>query len=256
MEPQQTSDTVAHFDRVALRYGRGPEILRDVSLELPAGSFHFLVGPCGAGKTSLLRLLYLRLLPSRGRVLLFGTDVGRVGRAELAALRRRIGIVFQDFRLLPQLTLLDNVALPMRIAGGDDATIRHDAIRLLERVGLKHLAHATPPALSGGQQQLAAIARAVIARPRLLIADEPTASVDGALAVRLILLFQEMNRLGTTVLIATHNERLADRFPHPRLRLEGGCIHGGITARPGSAPPDSALSSAHQRREAAAEIAL
>jgi cell division transport system ATP-binding protein len=224
MEKPQQASTIARFDQVALRYGQGPEILRDVCLELPAGSFHFLVGRSGAGKTSLLRLVYIALRPTGGRLELFGTDVGRASRAELPALRRRIGIVFQDFRLLPQLTLYDNVALPLRLAGRSEEEISRDTTQLLGRMGLNVLAQARPPSLSGGQQQLAAIARAVIARPRLLIADEPTASVDEPLALRLVRLFQELNRLGTTVLIATHNERLAKRFRQPRLRLQGGLL--------------------------------
>jgi cell division transport system ATP-binding protein len=224
METPQHASAVARFDRVALRYGQGPEILRDVSLELPTGSFHFLVGRSGVGKTSLLRLLYVALPPTRGRLELFGTDVGHAGRADLPALRRRVGIVFQDFRLLPQLTLYDNVALPLRLAGRSEEEIARDTTQLLGRMGLNVLAQARPPSLSGGQQQLAAIARAVVARPRLLIADEPTANVDEPLALRLIRLFQELNRLGTTVLIATHNEQLAKRFRQPRLRLQDGLL--------------------------------
>jgi cell division transport system ATP-binding protein len=222
METPQQASVIARFDQVALRYGQGPEILRDICLELPAGSFHFLVGRSGAGKTSLLRLVYVALRPSAGRLELFGADVGRASRAELPALRRRIGIVFQDFRLLPELTLYDNVALPLRLAGCSEEEISRNTTQLLGRMGLNVLARSRPPSLSGGQQQLAAIARAVIARPRLLIADEPTASVDEALALRLIRLFQDLNRLGTTVLIATHNERLAERFRQPRLRLRDG----------------------------------
>jgi cell division transport system ATP-binding protein len=229
-KPQQTS-TIARFDQVALRYGKGPEILRDICLELPAGSFHFLVGRSGVGKTSLLRLVYIALRPTAGRLELFGTDVGKASRTELPALRRRIGIVFQDFRLLPELTLYDNVALPLRLAGRSEEEIGRDTTQLLGRMGLNVLAQARPPSLSGGQQQLAAIARAVIARPRLLIADEPTASVDEPLALRLIRLFQELNRLGTTVLIATHNERLAERFRHSRLRLQDGRLTRGDCRR-------------------------
>lgn len=222
MESPSPAGAIARFDRVALRYGGGPEILRDVSLELPTGSFHFLVGRSGVGKTSLLRLLYVALRPSRGRLELFGTDVAEAPRAALPALRRRVGVVFQDFRLLPHLTLYDNVALPLRLAGRDEQEISRDTTQMLGRMGLNVLARARPPSLSGGQQQLVAIARAVIARPRLLIADEPTASVDDSLALRLIRLFQELNKLGTTVLIATHNEQLARRFRHPRLRLHDG----------------------------------
>ena len=222
-------DPVARFDQVTLRYGSGPEILHQISMDLAAGSFHFLVGPSGAGKTSLLRVVYMATRPSRGRLVLFGTDIGAAPRPALALLRRRIGIIFQDFGLLPQLTLFDNVALPLRIARRSEDEVRQDTMRLLAQVGLKHLVHVRPPSLSGGQQQLVAIARALIARPRLLIADEPTANVDEPLALRLVLLFEELNRMGTTVLIATHNQRLADRFAHPRLRLEGG----RLTAEPG-----------------------
>jgi len=222
MEVPAASDIVARFELVGLRYGDGAEVLRDISLQLSAGSFHFLLGASGAGKTSLLRLLYLAMKPTRGRFVLFGTEIGQAPRPALAALRRRIGIVFQDFRLLPQLSLYDNVAAPLRIAGVGEDRLRLTVLPLLARMGLEPLAQSRPAALSGGQQQLAAIARAVIVRPRLLIADEPTASVDAALSLRLIELFQELNRLGTTVLIATHNEPLAARFPHPRLRLDGG----------------------------------
>lgn len=235
------SEPVARFEQVGLRYRSGPEILRDVTLTLPAGSFHFLLGPCGAGKTSLLRVLYLALRPSRGRFSLFGQDVAAAPRAELVPLRRRIGIVFQDFRLLPQLSVQDNIALPLRLGGRDEEAIRSDVAPMLLRTGLTGLAHAFPPELSGGQQQLAAIARALIVRPRLLIADEPTASVDEPLALRLIHLFQELNRLGTTVLIATHNERLASGFSHPRLRMEAGRIiqEGTVPAdpQPNARPP-------------------
>lgn len=240
MDRQVQSEPVARFEQVGLRYGRGPEILRDVTLELPAGSFHFLLGPCGAGKTSLLRVLYLALRPTRGRLWLFGRDLAAAPRGGVAELRRRIGIVFQDFRLLPQLDVYDNIALPLRLAGGDEEAIRADVTPLLTRTGLRALAHAFPPALSGGQQQLVAIARALIVRPRLLIADEPTASVDEPLALRLIQLFQELNRVGATVLIATHNERLADRFDHARLRLEAGRVlheRASPAGGPHRAPP-------------------
>ena len=251
MEQPQQAGTIARFHQVALRYGQGPEILRDVCLELPAGSFHFLVGRSGAGKTSLLRLVYIALRPTAGRLELFGTNVGKASRAELPALRRRIGIVFQDFRLLPELTLYDNVALPLRLAGRSEEEIGRVTTQLLGRMGLNVLAQARPPSLSGGQQQLAAIARAVITRPRLLIADEPTASVDEPLALRLIRLFQELNRLGTTVLIATHNEQLAERFRQPRLRLQDGRLtRGGCQRSDGVAEPADV-----GRRRAAAEMA-
>lgn len=236
----EREDEIAGLEQVAVRYGSGPEILRDVSTQLVRGSFHFLVGPSGAGKTSLLRLLSLALRPSRGRVVLFGREIDGASRAEVAALRRRIGVVFQDFRLLPHLSVFDNVALPLRIAGHDEAGIKGAVIPLLARLGLQGHGRALPPSLSGGQQQLVAIARALIVRPSLLIADEPTASVDETLALRLVRLFCELNRLGTTVLIATHNERLAAAFLQPRLRLEGGRLVEAPSPRRSAAMPATA----------------
>ncbi len=212
------------FDKVLLRYGAGPEILREVSFALAPGSFHFLFGPSGAGKSSLLRVMYLALRPARGLVSLFGRDVCSLSRREIAEMRRRIGVVFQDFRLLDHLSALDNVALPLRIAGMREAEVQQNARELLAWVGLgDHLA-ARPPTLSGGQQQRIAIARAVIARPRLLLADEPTGNVDDGIGLRLMYLFEELNRLGTTVVIATHNESLAAQFRHPQLRIENNVL--------------------------------
>jgi cell division transport system ATP-binding protein len=212
------------FEDVGLRYGDGPEVLGEVSLRLPPGSFHFMVGPSGAGKSSLLRLTYLAVRPSRGRLSLFGRDVSQLTRRELPAVRRRIGVVFQDFRLLDHLSAFDNVALPLRVARAREAEIRRNVTELLSWVGLADHLHALPPTLSGGQQQRVAIARAVVGRPELLLADEPTGNVDDAIAVRLMYLFEELNRLGTTVVIATHNQALVERFDHPRLQLAGGRV--------------------------------
>jgi cell division transport system ATP-binding protein len=210
---------VVVFDDVLLRYGAGPDILRDVSFNLAPGSFHFLVGASGAGKSSLLRVLYLALKPAGGQATLFGRDVARLARRETAELRRRIGVVFQDFRLLDHLSALDNVALPLRIAGVRESEVQENVRELLTWVGLgDHLA-ASPATLSGGQQQRVAIARAVVGRPSLLLADEPTGNVDDQIALRLMYLFEELNRLGTTVVIATHNEALVERFRHPQLRI-------------------------------------
>lgn len=255
MEAPRIADVLARFDAVALRYGQGPEILRDLSLDLPTGSFHFLVGRSGVGKTSLLRLLYVALRPSRGRLEVFGTNVSEAPREALPALRRRVGVVFQDFRLLPHLTLYENVALPLRLAGRNEEEINRDTTQMLGRMGLNVLARARPPSLSGGQQQLVAIARAVIARPRLLIADEPTASVDDSLALRLIRLFQELNKLGTTVLIATHNEQLARRFDHARLRLHDGRLTREADNAPAQLVPDQREPAGAGRNRAAAEVA-
>jgi cell division transport system ATP-binding protein len=219
------------FDGVGLRYGGGPAIFSDVSLTLAPGSFHFLVGPSGAGKSSLLRLMYLAVRPAAGRMTLFGRQIGRLTRRELPAMRRRIGVVFQDFRLLDHLSAFDNVALPLRVAGGREAEIRRNVTELLSWVGLAGQLQSLPPTMSGGQQQRVAIARAVVGRPELLLADEPTGNVDDAIAVRLMYLFEELNKLGTTVVIATHNEALVDRFDHPQIRIAEG--HVGPVERAG-----------------------
>ena len=213
---------MVRFENVGLRYGMGPEILRDVYLELAAGSFHFLTGPSGAGKSSLLSLLYIARRPTRGIVTFFGRDLATLKRHELPGLRRQIGVVFQEFRLLPHLSALDNVALPLRVAGLPEEKIKEHVIELLTWVGLGAHLHAKPATLSGGQQQRVAIARAVITRPRLLVADEPTGNVDDRIALRLMHLFEELHRLGTTVVIATHNTALIARSRHPELRLDGG----------------------------------
>ena len=213
---------VVQFDGVGLRYGHAHEILQDVTFALPAGSFHFVTGSSGAGKSSLLRLIYLAQRPSRGRIVLFGRDVALARRYELPALRRRLGVVFQDFRLLDHLSALDNVALPLRVAGSKEQDIQRFVPDLLAWVGLADHLNAKPPTLSGGQKQRVAIARAVIGRPELLLADEPTGNVDDVIAMRLMYLFEELNKLGTTVVVATHNENLVSRLPYPRLHLEDG----------------------------------
>ena len=210
------------FENVGMRYGTGPEVLHDIGMDLSAGSFHFLTGPSGAGKSSLLKLMYLAERPSRGLITLFGRDIATTPRRDLPALRRRIGVVFQDFRLIDQLTAFDNVALPLRVAGMREDTLRAQVTELLHWVGLADHINAKPPMLSGGQQQRIAIARAVIARPSLLLADEPTGNVDDRIAVRLLRLFEELNRQGTTVVIATHSAPLIARFPHPVLHLASG----------------------------------
>lgn len=210
------------LENVGLRYGHGPEILKNVSFHLESGGFRFLTGPSGAGKTSLLRLLFAALKPTRGTVELFGEDVALVDRASLPYLRRRIGVVFQEFRLLDHLSTYDNVALPLRVAGLRESSYRTDVLDLLSWVGLSEQVNAFPAVLSGGEKQRAAIARAVIAKPELLLADEPTGNVDPALAKRLLHLFVELNRLGTTVLIATHDLKLVQQVKAKTLHLEEG----------------------------------
>ena len=222
---------MVRFEDVAMRYGTGPEILRDVTFSLDPGSFHFVTGPSGAGKSSLLKLLYLAHRPSEGRISLFGRDIAGLKRSEIALMRRRIGVVFQDFRLLPHLSALDNVALPLRVSGQPDDKVDQNVCELLTWVGLADHLHASPDTLSGGQQQRIAIARAVIGRPSLLIADEPTGNVDDRIAIRLLYLFEELNKLGTTVVIATHNESLVHRFSHAALRIDE-CTVKVITPQP------------------------
>ena len=210
------------FDNVGMRYGSGPEVLRDVSFALAPGSFHFLTGASGAGKSTLLRLLYLAQRPTRGLITMFDKDLATLPRDEFPALRRRIGVVFQDFRLIDHLSALDNVALPLKVAGARDDQIRDHVRELLAWVGLADHVDAKPKTLSGGQQQRVALARAVIGRPALLLADEPTGNVDDRLAMRLLHLFDELNKMGTTVVVATHNESLIARFRHPTLHLDKG----------------------------------
>ncbi len=210
------------LNEIGFRYGRGQDILQNVSFRLQRGAFSFLTGPSGAGKTTLLRLLFLALRPAHGRIRMFGEDVTRVARSDLPPLRRRVGVVFQDFRLLDHLSTFDNVALPLRVAGQRPTHYARDVMDLLDWVGLKNQAHAFPPVLSGGEKQRAAIARAVIAKPELLLADEPTGNVDPVLARRLMHLFAELNRLGTTVLFATHDQSLFKQVRAPVLYLQDG----------------------------------
>ncbi|KPL53927.1 cell division ATP-binding protein FtsE [Prosthecomicrobium hirschii] len=212
------------FENVGLRYGMGPEVLRDLTFEIAPRSFQFLTGPSGAGKTSLMRLLFLSLRPTRGLITVFGHETSRLGRADLPQLRRRIGVVFQDFRLLDHLTTYENVALPLRVVGREEAEYRADVVDLLNWVGLGERMHVLPPVLSGGEKQRAAIARALITKPEVLLADEPTGNVDPPLARRLLRLFVELNRLGTSVVIATHDLTLMEQFDARRMILADGRI--------------------------------
>lgn len=216
------TDTIVQFENVGLRYGFGPEVLQDIYFKLAVGSFHFLTGASGAGKSSLMKLMYLAMRPSRGTVNLFGRDMATTPRSDLPPLRRKIGVVFQEFKLLNHLSAYDNVALPLRVAGVKESKLKGQVEELLAWVDLENHMKARPPTLSGGQQQRVAIARAVIARPRLLLADEPTGNVDDRMAYRLVHLFEELNRLGTTIVIATHNQQLVNRLGHPEIRLSGG----------------------------------
>jgi cell division transport system ATP-binding protein len=216
---------LVRFENVGLRYGLGSEVLRDLTFRIEPHSFQFLTGPSGAGKTSLLRLLLLSLKPTRGLITLFDQDVATLNKDALAGLRQRIGIVFQDFRLLDHLTTYENVALPLRVLGQRESSYRQQVTELLQWVGLGERIWALPPVLSGGEKQRAAIARAVIARPHLLLADEPTGNVDPNLAQRLLRLFVELHKSGTSVVIATHDIALMDQYDARRLVLHEGRMH-------------------------------
>jgi len=221
--PVDTSaDEILRFAGVSMRYGRGPEVLSDISLSLPRGSFHFITGPSGAGKSSLLKLIYLAARPSSGSVRLFGEDIAAMPARDLPRTRRRIGVVFQDLLLLDHLSAFDNTALPLRIAGHKASEYRNDVAELLAWVGLGARMDALPPTLAGGEKQRLAIARAVVNRPEILLADEPTGNVDHEMALRIYRLFVELNRLGTTIIIATHDQDLVARSARPVLHLEKG----------------------------------
>src|SRR4051794_3823537 len=222
-EAALSAGSIVQFENVGLRYGTGAETLSDLAFSLRDGGFYFLTGPSGAGKTSLLKLLYLALRPSRGLIRLFGEDIVTMPRRRLPGFRRRIGVVFQDFRLVPHLSAFDNVALPLRVAGVAERDLENPVKEMLGWVGLGHRATARPATLSGGEQQRVAIARAVIARPELLVADEPTGNVDPDMAKRLLHLFDSLNKLGTTIVVATHDLHLISSIgPFQMLQLDRG----------------------------------
>ena len=214
---------VVQLDNVGLRYGTDKEVLSGVSCSLHAGQFYFLTGASGAGKTSLLKLLYLAQKPSRGALRMFGTDMVTVPKDKLPGFRRRLGVVFQDFRLVEHMDVFDNIALPLRVAGVRERDIVEPVGDMLAWVGLENRAHAKPATLSGGEQQRVAIARAVIGKPDMLVADEPTGNVDPEMALKLLSLFYALNRLGTTVVVATHDVQLLRQMPDALImRLDKG----------------------------------
>ncbi len=216
---------ILHCDTIGMRYGTGAEILHDICFDLAKGDFCFLTGPSGAGKTTLLSLFFLGQYPTRGIIKIFGKDVSDekiTSRQERAQLRRRIGVVFQDFRLISHATVYENVMLPLRIKGQKEKSFRKDVKDLLAWVGLGDKENAYPPTLSGGEQQRVAIARAVAAQPELLIADEPTGNVDPEMAERLLHLLTELNQLGTAVLVATHDPKLAAQYKARIVHLQHG----------------------------------
>jgi len=227
--PKGEDGPLVRFEGVGLRYGRAPEVIKDASFALEPGSFTFLTGASGAGQTSLLKLIYLALKPTRGLITAFGRDVTTLPRSETPQLRRKIGVVFQEFRLLDHLSAFDNAALPLRLREAKPRDYGKDVTELMRWVGLGERMHAMPPTLSGGEKQRLAIARAVVGKPDLLLADEPTGNVDHDMAMRILKLFVELNRLGTTVLIATHDLELVRRTGAPVLNLNAGRL-SSVTA--------------------------
>lgn len=204
---------ILHFEQVGLRYGTGSEMLSNLNFSLTPGGFHIVIGPAGSGKTSLVRLATLAQRPSRGIVRLFGQDVVTLPREALPAIRRRIGTIPQDFRLLPHLTAYENVALPLRIMGTEESALREAVLAMLDHVGLEARRDARPPTLSGGERQRLAIARALVASPELLVADEPTSHLDADATARMVDLLDRVHRAGPTVLMVTRHADLAARLP-------------------------------------------
>lgn len=218
------SELIAQLIGIGHRYEEGPEIFNSVTFNIEKGSFHFLTGPSGSGKSSLLRILYLGLKPTWGSLRLFGEDILKIKPGGLPFLRQKIGVVFQEFKLLDHLRVVDNVSLPLRVRGIEARRCSKHAQELLAWVGLGDCFDAYPPSLSGGQKQRVAIARAVITRPQLLLADEPTGNVDDEMAIKLLHLFEELNKMGTAIVIATHNQRLLETSPYPQLTIKEGTI--------------------------------
>ena len=215
-------EDLVRFENVGLRYGMGPEILKDISFSIAPSSFQFVTGPSGTGKTTLLRLILLSLKPTRGLISLFGQDVTQLSAPTLTKFRRRMGVVFQDFRLLDHLTTYENVALPLRVQGRSESGYKKEVVELLQWIDLGDRILSFPSTMSGGEKQRAAIARALIVQPDILLADEPTGNLDGVLARRLLRLFAELNRSGTAIVIATHDLALMDQFDGVRRMVLGG----------------------------------
>lgn len=215
---------VLSFSDVNLHYDVGQLILKNLSFKINKGDFYFLTGPSGAGKSSLMKLMYLGHRPSYGHIKIFGSLTDTIPNEQIPLFRQKIGVVFQDFRLINHLTVIENVLLPLRVQERDQQTSYHQAVELLSWVGLCDHLHAYPHTLSGGQKQRVAIARAVVTNPSLLLADEPTGNVDAEIAMKLLHLFEELNRQGTAVMIATHNTSLVERFPYPEFHLDNGIL--------------------------------
>ena len=216
------------FEHVSLRYQTDRAVLTDINMALMPGLFYFLTGVSGAGKSSLLRLIYQIEKPTAGHIVLFDKDTSKLRHRDFPALRRRLGIVFQDFRLIPHLTALENAALPLYLAGAKPEQVRQHVTELLNWVGLGHRLDAKPHELSGGEQQRVSIARAIVNKPRLLLADEPTGNVDDESAAKLMHLFLELNKMGTTIIFATHQLDIVEKYRKPVLRLKNGKLISSV----------------------------
>lgn len=227
--------TAISFANVAAAYDDGQDVLTDVSFNISAGAFYFLSGASGAGKTTLLRLVYQLHKPSRGQIKIFGNITNEMSRDDIARMRHKMAIVFQEYSLLSHLTVFDNIALPLRVRGVSEGKIKKLVAKVLEWVGLAKYADANPLSLSGGQQQRVSVARAIIVQPSILLADEPTGNLDDENASRLMDLFIQMNKMfGTTIILATHNKKLMDTYKFPVIHVEnhrvGFGTHPSMTA--------------------------
>jgi cell division transport system ATP-binding protein len=227
------SQNLISFMGVGTRYEAGPEVLSDVSFNINSGQFFFLTGKSGAGKTTLLRLIYHMHRKTRGQIRLFGKNTANLPPDDLVTLRRRMSIVFQDYSLISHLSVFDNVALPLRVRGIPEKEVLSTVMKTLQWVGLEKYAHARPLSLSGGQQQKAAVARAVITRPKILLADEPTANLDDDSATKLMDLFVRMrDEYGSAIIIATHSRQLMSTYNFHRIRVENGTVRFANSAEP------------------------
>ncbi len=220
------ADPMIQMFHVTKAYPGDAPALTDINLHVEKGEFVFLTGPSGAGKSTLLKLLFLAERPTRGQVLVGGRNIARLRESGIPYLRRNIGVVFQDFKLLPRRSVADNVAFTLDVLGTPRAEVRKRVLAMLRKVGLEHKADVLPPRLSGGEQQRVVIARALVNDPAILLADEPTGNLDPQLTVEVMDLLCDVNVRGTTVVVATHDKSLLERYQKRTVRLERGCIIG------------------------------
>ena len=217
-------DAMIQMYGVSMRYKEDIEVLHDINLSVGRGEFVFLVGASGAGKTTVLRLLYRELVPSEGQIIVSGRNLAKIKSAQLPHFRRKLGIVFQDFKLLPSKTVAQNIAFSMRVIGARRSQIKKNVDRVLDWTNLEHRRNALPEDISGGEQQRASIARAMVNDPQIILADEPTGNLDPVLSMEIMGLFERLNTRGSTVVVATHDVNLVERFGKRVIRID----HGGM----------------------------